>query len=62
MAEAESNIRDALTRTARTDDIIDTGEALMALGEVLKLAGRGEEAAAAFEQALHLWEQRDTPS
>jgi class 3 adenylate cyclase/tetratricopeptide (TPR) repeat protein len=58
MAEAESNVRDALTRTARTDDIIDTGEALMALGEVLKLAGRSEEAAAAFEQALHLWEQK----
>jgi tetratricopeptide (TPR) repeat protein len=58
MAEAESNVRDALTRTAKTDDIIDTGEALMALGEVLKLAGRSEEAAAAFEQALHLWEQK----
>jgi tetratricopeptide (TPR) repeat protein len=58
VAEGESRIRDALARTAEIDAVIFRGEALMALGEVLRLAGRGEEAARVFEQALHLWEQK----
>jgi class 3 adenylate cyclase len=58
VAEGESRIRDALARTAESDAVIFRGEALMALGEVLRLADRGEEAARVFEQALHLWEQK----
>jgi len=58
MAEGESHIRDALAQAAETDDVVTKGEALMALGEILKLAGRSEGAATAFEQALHLWEQK----
>jgi class 3 adenylate cyclase/tetratricopeptide (TPR) repeat protein len=58
VAKGESHIRDALARTAEIDAVIFRGEALMALGEVLRLAGRGEEAARVLEQALHLWKQK----
>jgi class 3 adenylate cyclase/tetratricopeptide (TPR) repeat protein len=58
VAEGESHIRDALALAATTDDVIIRGEALMALGEILQLAGRNGEAARTLKQALDLWEQK----
>jgi class 3 adenylate cyclase/tetratricopeptide (TPR) repeat protein len=58
VAEGESHIRDALARAATTDDVIIRGDALMALAEILQLAGRDGEAAKTLKQALDLWEHK----
>ncbi|HWC32476.1 MAG TPA: tetratricopeptide repeat protein, partial [Actinomycetota bacterium] len=55
---AERLARDAVALAAGTD-ILDThGDALLSLGEVLREAGRAEEARAAFHDALELYERK----
>jgi class 3 adenylate cyclase/tetratricopeptide (TPR) repeat protein len=57
-AEAETVARDALVRIEETDGLIFRGDALRDLAEVLELAGRREEAAAALREAVILYEQK----
>jgi len=60
--EAERLAREAVAISARTDAPIWQGDAAHALAEVLQLAGRTDEAAAAFEQALEHYElKRNVP-
>jgi hypothetical protein len=50
--------REGLELAAQTDDLNDHAKALADLAEVLELAGRREEAAAALGQALELYERK----
>jgi class 3 adenylate cyclase/tetratricopeptide (TPR) repeat protein len=60
--EAERLAREAVAISARTDAPLWHGDALYDLAEVLQLAGRTDEAAAAFEQALEQYElKRNLP-
>jgi Flp pilus assembly protein TadD len=54
-AEAEKLAREAVAVSEETDALNDQGDVLMDLAEVLALAGKGDEAAAALEQALALY-------
>jgi tetratricopeptide (TPR) repeat protein len=57
LEEAERLAREGL-ELAQTDDLNDHAKALADLAEVLELAGRREEAAAALGQALELYERK----
>ena len=57
--EAERLAREAVAIVEPTDWHYMRGEAFAALGEVLELAGRGEEARAAYEQALACFEKKE---
>ena len=57
--EAEAMAREAVAYFARTDYSTDRTWVLMDLAEVLRLAGRPEEAIATIREALGLFEQRE---
>jgi tetratricopeptide (TPR) repeat protein len=57
-AEAEDLARRAVKFGATTDVLNWRGDSLMDLGEVLQLAGRSADAAAAIGEALRLYEQK----
>jgi tetratricopeptide (TPR) repeat protein len=56
--EAERLAREAVDIAGQTDWYAQRGEAAGALGEVLELAGRRDEARAAYEQAVELFERK----
>jgi class 3 adenylate cyclase/tetratricopeptide (TPR) repeat protein len=56
--EAERMGREAVASFEGTDFLIDHATSLMALGEVLRLAGRMEEAASAVRDALDLFDHK----
>jgi ATP/maltotriose-dependent transcriptional regulator MalT len=56
--EAERLARAAVTLAEQTDALEDHGTALMVLAEVLRRAGRLQEAAQAIGQALRLYDQK----
>ena len=58
-AEAERLAREALAMGAETDLLNDVADAYADLGEVLALAGREDEAAAAFAEALARYERKE---
>jgi tetratricopeptide (TPR) repeat protein len=58
LEEAERLAREAVEIASRTDFLDDHADALADLGEVLRLSGRGEESAAARQEALRLYEQK----
>ena len=57
--EAERMAREAVEYFARTDYSTDRTFVLMDLAEVLRLAGRPEEAVATIREAIGLFEQRE---
>jgi class 3 adenylate cyclase/tetratricopeptide (TPR) repeat protein len=57
-AEAESLAREAVAIAEGTDGLIAQGDALRDLGEVLELAGRPDEAAAALRDALERYDRK----
>ena len=56
--EAEALAREAVALIGRTDGLNFQGDALYDLAEVLSLAGKKDEAAAALEQALERYERK----
>jgi class 3 adenylate cyclase/tetratricopeptide (TPR) repeat protein len=56
--DAEAAAREAVALAERTEYIDLRGDSLLALGEVLRLAGRRDEAAGAMRAALELWEAK----
>ena len=56
--EAEALAREAVALAAETEFVDLRGDSLLALAEVLRLAGRTDEAAEAMRQALALWEAK----
>jgi tetratricopeptide (TPR) repeat protein len=56
--EAEGLAREAVALAAETEYVDLRGESLLALGEVLSLAGRLDEAAEVVQKALDLWEAK----
>jgi len=57
--EAERFAREAVTLMAETDELDRQGDTLLGLADVLRLAGREDEAAAAVEEALVLYERKE---
>jgi class 3 adenylate cyclase/tetratricopeptide (TPR) repeat protein len=57
-ATAEELIREAVEIVEGTDFLFDRGTVQLDLGEVMELLGRGEEARAARERALEMFEQK----
>jgi tetratricopeptide (TPR) repeat protein len=57
--QAEQLAREAVAITERTDALNLQGDVLFDLAEVLHAAGRSDEAAAAFAQALERYQQRN---
>jgi class 3 adenylate cyclase len=57
--QAEQLAREAVAITERTDGLNWQGDALCDLAEVLHAAGRSDEAAAAFAQALERYQQKN---
>jgi class 3 adenylate cyclase/tetratricopeptide (TPR) repeat protein len=57
-ATAEESIREAVEIVERTDFLFDRGTVHLDLGEVLELLGQREEAHAARERALEMFEQK----
>jgi class 3 adenylate cyclase/tetratricopeptide (TPR) repeat protein len=58
LAEAERLARDAVALGEETDMLDAQGDAYADLGEVLRLAGKPDEAAAALEQAVERYERK----
>jgi len=58
--QAEELVREAVTRAARTDWYLVHADALVALADVLELAGRGAEAVPFLREALELYERKQT--
>jgi tetratricopeptide (TPR) repeat protein len=56
--EAESLAREAVDLVRRTDALNQQGNVYLALGEVLRLAGRAEEASAAVDAAAEAFERK----
>lgn len=56
--ESERLARETVALAEQTDMTSDHGDALMDLAEVVELAGKRDEASAAFEQALVLYERK----
>ena len=56
--DAERLAREAVTFTETTDSTARQGDAIFDLGDVLESAGRCDEAAAAYRQALELYERK----
>jgi DNA-binding SARP family transcriptional activator/tetratricopeptide (TPR) repeat protein len=59
LAQAEALARDAVALASGTDMLNRQGAALLALGEVLLLAGRSREAAKVVEDAVRRFEQKE---
>jgi class 3 adenylate cyclase/tetratricopeptide (TPR) repeat protein len=57
-AEAERLAREAVTHTQKTDSPWEQADALSDLAQVLETAGRHDQAAAAYRQALELYERK----
>ncbi|HET9325073.1 MAG TPA: adenylate/guanylate cyclase domain-containing protein [Gaiellaceae bacterium] len=57
--EAETLAREAVAIGERTEGLSDQGDAYSDLAEVVLLAGRADEAAAALEQALERYERKE---
>jgi predicted ATPase/class 3 adenylate cyclase len=55
---AETVARDAVDIASTTDALETRGDALLALAEVLRVAGRPDDAASVVREALHLYEQK----
>ena len=55
---AERLAREATSRAARTDFLDLRAHAVADLAEVLRLAGRSEESAAAVQEAIRLYERK----
>jgi class 3 adenylate cyclase/tetratricopeptide (TPR) repeat protein len=58
VAEAERLAREGVTLLEPTDFLVNRAESHVALADVLRLAGRRKEAAAALEEALHLYQRK----
>jgi tetratricopeptide (TPR) repeat protein len=58
LTEAETLVRSAVERADESDDMVLQGEAAMALGDVLQLAGKRDEAMAAFDRAADIWDRK----
>jgi class 3 adenylate cyclase/tetratricopeptide (TPR) repeat protein len=58
-AEAERLAREAVGRMAQTDELDRHGDTLLDLAEVLRLAGREQEATPVVAEALELYEQKE---
>ena len=58
LAAAEALAREAVAFAAGGDFLDSHGDALMALAEVLRLAARAQDAGAALEHAVRLYEQK----
>jgi class 3 adenylate cyclase/tetratricopeptide (TPR) repeat protein len=58
LEEAERLAREAVSRADQTDQIDSQAEAYADLGEVLRLAGRSEEAVTQFNRAVQLYERK----
>jgi len=58
LVEAEKLAREGIDIVEQTDWHLHRGEAFTALGEVLELAGRGDEARAVYEQAIEAFERK----
>jgi class 3 adenylate cyclase/tetratricopeptide (TPR) repeat protein len=58
LGSAEALAREAVRLSRESDDLDNLGDALVDLAEVMRLAGRPEEAASATEEALRLHEQK----
>jgi tetratricopeptide (TPR) repeat protein len=58
LAEAERLAREAVAITYNTDSLLRQGEALCDLADVLQVAGRHDEAAAALRDALDRYERK----
>jgi tetratricopeptide (TPR) repeat protein len=56
--EAEATAREGIALAATTEFVDLRGDALIAYAEVLRLAGRNDEAAAATRQAVAIWEAK----
>ncbi len=56
--EAEALAREAVRLAGETDFLVTRGDALADLAEVLRTAGRSEEAVPAVEESLRLYEQK----
>ena len=56
--EAEAAAREGVALAEATEFVDLRGDSLLALGEVLRLAGRKDEAAEATRQALAIWEAK----
>jgi hypothetical protein len=56
--EAEVVAREAVALAAETEYVDLRGGSLLALGEVLRLAGRSREGAETVQKALDLWEAK----
>jgi tetratricopeptide (TPR) repeat protein len=56
--EAEAVARDAVVRGSESDYLLMRGDSLLALGEVLVIAGRLDEGADAAREALQLFDQK----
>jgi class 3 adenylate cyclase/tetratricopeptide (TPR) repeat protein len=58
LEEAEALVREGLAIAERTDEIVHIADAWADLYEVLKMAGRGEEAAEAAREAIAIYERK----
>jgi hypothetical protein len=56
--EAEAAAREGVALAEATEFVDLRGESLLALAEILRLAGRNDEAADATRQALAIWEAK----
>jgi len=59
LVEAVELGREAVSISARTDELNNRADILMSLGEILRLANRPDEAAEAIAEALGLYEQKE---
>jgi tetratricopeptide (TPR) repeat protein len=59
LEEAEALAREAVAIAARTDELVDHGDALVALADVLELRGDREGAREATQDALALYERKE---
>jgi tetratricopeptide (TPR) repeat protein len=60
LAGAETLAREAVAIAERTDFLEDHAAALLALAEIMALAGREDEGRAAIEQAIKLYERKES--
>jgi tetratricopeptide (TPR) repeat protein len=58
--EAERLAREAVALASQSDFLVLRADALLVLGEVLQVAERRDDAAAAVEEALQLYEQKQS--
>ncbi len=58
LVDAERVAREAIRLSENTDALVDRANAMLALGEVLRMAGRPHEAAGAVEKAIELLDRK----